>query len=130
MALHRARTKQHLIVLEANYILLYSPSLFKQNPKNSLNLFGDISCLTQSGFYFFSSLPLIFTPPLSNLICIVFKRLLKAVAWQITDEEALVISINSTYCNLLNLHMSLSICLFKFTCTNNIYIYIYIYIWR
>ena len=45
-ALHRARTKQHLIVLEAIYILLNWPSLCKQNPKHSLNLLRDIFCLT------------------------------------------------------------------------------------
>ena len=52
-----------------------------------------------------------------------------AVAWQISDERALAISINSIYCNLPILYMSLSICLYKFICTNNIYIYIYIYIY-
>ena len=34
----RARTKQHLIVQEAIYILCNKPSLCKQNPKHSLNL--------------------------------------------------------------------------------------------
>ena len=46
MALHSARIKQYLIVLEDIYILLNRPSLCKQNPKHSLNLFGDISSLT------------------------------------------------------------------------------------
>ena len=46
VALHRARTKQHLIVLKAINILLNKSSLCKQNPKHSLNLFGDIFCLT------------------------------------------------------------------------------------
>ena len=39
--LHRARTKQHLVVLEALYILLDKPTLCKQNPNHSLNLLGD-----------------------------------------------------------------------------------------
>ena len=46
LVLHRARTKQHLIVLEAIHILFNWPSLCKQNPKHSLNLLEDISCLT------------------------------------------------------------------------------------
>ena len=46
VVLHRAETRQHLIVLEAIYILFNGPSLCKQNPKHSLNLSGDISCLT------------------------------------------------------------------------------------
>ena len=41
-ALLRARTKQHLIVLEAIYISLNMPFLCKQNPKHCLNLLGDI----------------------------------------------------------------------------------------
>ena len=48
--LHRARMKQHLVVLEALYILLYKPTLCKQNPKHSLNLLGDNCCLTKGGF--------------------------------------------------------------------------------
>ena len=42
VVLLRVRTKQHLIVLEAVYILFKWPSLCKQNPKHSLNLLGDI----------------------------------------------------------------------------------------
>ena len=42
VVLHRAWTKQHLIVLEPIHILLNTPSLCKQNPKHSLNLLGDI----------------------------------------------------------------------------------------
>ena len=53
-----------------------------------------------------------------------FKRLLMAVAWQISDERALAISINSIYSNLPILYTSLSICLFKFVCTNNLFLYI------
>ena len=45
VVLHRARTKQHLIVLVTIYILFNKPSLYKQNPKHSLNLLGDVSCL-------------------------------------------------------------------------------------
>ena len=41
----RARTKQHLIVLKAFYILFNRPSQCKQNPKHSLNLLEDILCL-------------------------------------------------------------------------------------
>ena len=52
--LHRARTKQHLVFLDALYILLYKPTLCKQNPKDSLNLLGDNYCLTQGGFNYFS----------------------------------------------------------------------------
>ena len=48
--LHRARTKQHLVILEAIYILFYRPTLCKQNPKHSLNLIGDNCCLTKGGF--------------------------------------------------------------------------------
>ena len=44
--LHRARTKQHLNVLKAIYILLDQPSLCKQNPKHSLHLLGDVSGMT------------------------------------------------------------------------------------
>ena len=36
--LHRAKTKQHLVLLEALYILLYKPTMHKQNPKHSLDL--------------------------------------------------------------------------------------------
>ena len=36
--LHRAKTKQHLVLLEALYILLYKPTMRKQNPKHSLDL--------------------------------------------------------------------------------------------
>ena len=50
-----------------------------------------------------------------------------AVNWHMSDKMALDISINSIYCNLPSLHLSLSSCFFKFVCTNNIYIYIYIY---
>ena len=57
--LYRARTKQHLIVLEALYILLYRPTLCKQNPKHSFNLLGDNFCMTQGDFYFFPLLPLV-----------------------------------------------------------------------
>ena len=42
VVLHRARTKQHLIVLEAIQIFFNRPSFGKQNPKHSLNLLGDI----------------------------------------------------------------------------------------
>ena len=55
VVLHKARTKQHLIVLEAIYILFDRPSLCKEKPKDSLNLLGDIACLTQDGFNFFLS---------------------------------------------------------------------------
>ena len=48
--LHRARTKQLLVVLEEFYILFYRPTLCKQNPKHSLNLLGDDCCLTPGGF--------------------------------------------------------------------------------
>ena len=48
--LHRARRKQHLVVLEALYILHYRPTLCKQNPKHPLDLQGDNCCLTQVGF--------------------------------------------------------------------------------
>ena len=47
---HKAGTKKHLVVLEALYILLYRPTLCKQNPKHSLNLLGDNCYLTQGGF--------------------------------------------------------------------------------
>ena len=57
--LHRARTKQHLVVLQALYLLLYRPTLCKQNPKHSLNLLGDNWCLTHGGFWIF------FPPPWS-----------------------------------------------------------------
>ena len=43
VALQRARMKQHQIVLEVIYILLNRTSL---NPRHSLNLLGDICCLT------------------------------------------------------------------------------------
>ena len=75
--LHRARTKQHLVVLEALYILFYKPTMSKQHPKHSLNLIGDNCCLTRGGFnYFFpppwsSCIFIIFTPPPFNkLICL------------------------------------------------------------
>ena len=38
---HRTRTKQHLVVLVALFILLYKSTLCKQNPKHLLNLLGD-----------------------------------------------------------------------------------------
>ena len=68
VVLRKARTKQHLIVLEAIYILFNRPSLCKQNLKCSLNLLGDISCLIYGGFNFFSLPPLSyyyfsFSPP-------------------------------------------------------------------
>ena len=47
---HRARTKQHLVVLEALFILFYWPTLCMQSPKHSLNLLGDNCCSTQGGF--------------------------------------------------------------------------------
>ena len=75
--LHRARTKQHLIVLEALYILFYRSILSKQNSKHSLNLLGEN--FANSGWFlifFFSSLGLTiiltFTPLLIHLIYIVF----------------------------------------------------------
>ena len=59
---HRARAKQHLVVLEALYILFYRPTLCKQNPKHSLNLI-DNYCLTRGGLnLFFSSSPLVLLP--------------------------------------------------------------------
>ena len=74
-ALHRARTKQHLVVLEVLYILLYRLTLCKQNPKHSLNLLGGNYCLTQ-GVFFGGGRPhglaiiLIFTPLLIHSIYI------------------------------------------------------------
>ena len=56
VVLHTDRTKQHLLVLEAIYILFNTPSLCKQTPKHSLDLLGNISCLTLEGFNFFSPL--------------------------------------------------------------------------
>ena len=50
VVLHRAKTKQHLVILEALYILLYRPTLCKQNQKHSLNLLGDNCSLTKDGF--------------------------------------------------------------------------------
>ena len=76
VVLRRARTKQHLIVLEALYILFNRPSLCKQNPKHSLNLF----VLNLGCFNFFFSYPFvflsffIFSPILFNLIFIVLNN--------------------------------------------------------
>ena len=56
--LHRVRTKQHLVVLEALYVVFYKPTLCKQNPKHSLNLIGDNCCLTRGGINYFFLLPL------------------------------------------------------------------------
>ena len=44
--LHRVRTKQHLNVLEASYILFNCLPLCKQNPCHSLHLLGDVSGMT------------------------------------------------------------------------------------
>ena len=41
--LHRARSKQHLNILEAAYISFFRPTLCRQKPKHSLYLLGDIS---------------------------------------------------------------------------------------
>ena len=46
IVLHRTRTKQHVNVLEAIYILFYHPTLYKQNPRHSLHLLGYISDVT------------------------------------------------------------------------------------
>ena len=44
--LHRTRSKQHLNVLEAIYILFNRPSMCKQNLWHSLHLLGDVSGVT------------------------------------------------------------------------------------
>ena len=47
---HRARTKQHLVIHEAIYILFYQPTLCKQNRKDCLKLIEDNCCLSRGGF--------------------------------------------------------------------------------
>ena len=103
------------IALESIYILLYRPSLCKQNPKRSLTLFGYISCFTLGLFLIFSphAIIFIFNPFLFNIFCIVFKQLLKVASWQISYKRTLPMSINSPIWHILLLY---------------IYIYIYIYI--
>ena len=49
----RARTKQHLNVLEAIYILLNHPSQCKQNPRYSLHLLGNVSSVSSGSFIHF-----------------------------------------------------------------------------
>ena len=115
VALHRVRTKQHLIVQEAIYILFDRPSpLCKQKPKLSLDLFGDISAWL--GMVLIFSLPhfpfvwqsfFIFTsPPFTYSYLHCFKRLPKVVTWQILDKRLLAISIKFLHIVNLFLHVS------------------------
>ena len=85
--------------------------------------FFDVGCFLNFFLnHLYLPINVIFTSILINITYILFKRYLKAVAWQISDERAQAISIKFLrILYLLFSHMSLYL---------SLYIYIYIYILR
>ena len=113
---------------EKENILLNYPFLCKQNPQHSLHIFGDVSCVTYSGF-------IRFFPPLScqhfsyhlffthlSFTFLTFKRPPVGSLDKSPDDRALVSSIIKYFLFIFFLFSYLT------TYDSFIYIYIYIYI--